>query len=132
MQVISGCISQRLRRKGLSEVTWDLSKLIEVGKVYELSDNTTLDIERTTEKVNELKVEAVHTKAQPGHHSSCPCCESSHPRGKCPAYGKECNNCGLKNHFAGTKNALLWVKSVSHVENQTILQENVSQKCLPK
>ena len=43
-QVISGCISQRLRRKGLSEVTWDLSKLIEVGKVYELSDNTALDM----------------------------------------------------------------------------------------
>ena len=71
--------------------------------MYELSDNTTLDIERTTEKVNELKVEAVHTKAQSGHCSSCPCCKSSHPRGKCPAYGKECNNCGFKYHFAGTK-----------------------------
>ena len=31
--------------------------------MYVLSDNTTLDIERTTEKVNELNVEAVHTKA---------------------------------------------------------------------
>ena len=102
-QVISGCISQRLRRKGLSEVTWDLPKLLEVGKVYELSDNTALDIERTTEKVNELRVDAVRSKAQSGHQSSCPSCKSSHPRGKCPAYGKECNNCGLTNHFAGTK-----------------------------
>ena len=30
------------------------------------------------------------------------------------------------------RNALLWVKSVSHVENQNNLQENVSQKYLPK
>ena len=71
--------------------------------MYELSDNTALDIERTTEKVNELKVEAVHTKAHPGQHSSCPCCKSSHPVGKCPAYGRECNDCGLRNYFAGTK-----------------------------
>ena len=71
--------------------------------MYELSDNTALDIERTTEKVNELKVQAINTRAQSGHHSSCPCCKSSHPRGKCPAYGKECNNCGLKNHFVSTK-----------------------------
>ena len=103
-QVICGCISQRLRLKGCSEVTWDLSKLIEVGKVYELSDNTALEIERTTEKVNELTLEAVHTKAQSIRtRSSCPCCKSSHPRGKCSAYGKERNNCGFKNHFAGTK-----------------------------
>ena len=62
-QVISGYLSQRLRRKGLSEVTWDLSKLIEIGKVYKLSDNTALDTEHTTEKINQLKVEEIHTKA---------------------------------------------------------------------
>ena len=46
-KVISGCISQRLRQKGLIEVTWDLSKLIEVGKVYELSDNTSLPLRKS-------------------------------------------------------------------------------------
>ena len=100
--------------------------------MYELSDSTALDIERTTEKVNELKVKAVYTKVQPGHHSSSPCCKSSHPRGKCPAYRRNVITVALEIILQVQRNALLWVKSVSHVENQTILQENASQKCFPK
>ena len=29
----------------------------------------------------------------------CKFCDSSHPRGKCPAYGKVCHVCNKKNHF---------------------------------
>ncbi|KAJ6643502.1 Hydroxyacyl-coenzyme A dehydrogenase, mitochondrial [Pseudolycoriella hygida] len=32
--------------------------------------------------------------------SSCRNCNYAHVVGKCPAYGKECNNCGKLNHFA--------------------------------
>ena len=38
---------------------------------------------RTTHKVND-----------------CDYCGCSHERGSCPAYGKTCNRCGRKNHFA--------------------------------
>ena len=29
----------------------------------------------------------------------CKFCDSSHPRGKCPAYGKICHVCNKRNHF---------------------------------
>jgi hypothetical protein len=31
--------------------------------------------------------------------SNCPFCTKNHPKGRCPAYGKECSYCGNKNHF---------------------------------
>lgn len=32
---------------------------------------------------------------------SCMYCGRDHARGACPAYGRECTNCGRRNHFAG-------------------------------
>ena len=32
--------------------------------------------------------------------SDCGYCGCSHDKGDCPAYGKTCNRCGRKNHFA--------------------------------
>ena len=32
-------------------------------------------------------------------YTDCKFCGKSHDKGKCPAYGKVCNNCGHKNHF---------------------------------
>ena len=37
-----------------------------------------------------------HTKTD---YTDCKFCGKSHGKGKCPAYGKVCNNCGRKNHF---------------------------------
>ena len=34
------------------------------------------------------------------NQTKCYGCGGSHQRGKCPAYGKTCNNCGIPNHFA--------------------------------
>ena len=32
--------------------------------------------------------------------SKCRFCGKSHPKGRCPAYGKTCGSCGFRNHFA--------------------------------
>ena len=32
--------------------------------------------------------------------SDCDYCAHSHDKSNCPAYGKTCNKCGMKNHFA--------------------------------
>ena len=54
-----------------------------------------------------LSVEAIHRsfknkskgfKSQTDY-TDCKFCGRSHDKGKCPAYGKVCNNCGRKNHF---------------------------------
>ena len=51
-----------------------------------------------------LSVEAIHRsfKSKSKSHTDytdCKFCGKSHDKGKCPAYGKACNNCGRKNHF---------------------------------
>ena len=59
-----------------------------------------------------LSVEAIHRNFKPKSKSKshtqshthtdytdCKFCGKSHDKGKCPAYGNVCNNCGHKNHF---------------------------------
>ena len=57
-----------------------------------------------------LSVEAIHrsfknkskSRSQSNtqtDYTDCKFCGKSHDKGKCPAYGKVCNNCGRKNHF---------------------------------
>ena len=56
-----------------------------------------------------ISVEAIHrgfrNKSKSKSHrrntdyTDCKFCGKSHDKGKCPAYGKVCNNCGCKNHF---------------------------------
>ena len=48
-----------------------------------------------------------HRERKPGRkpdtktrNKNCQRCGSSHERGKCPAYGKECHICKKMNHFA--------------------------------
>ena len=33
-------------------------------------------------------------------YPQCKFCNFSHDKGRCPAYGKRCNKCGMRNHFA--------------------------------
>ena len=57
-----------------------------------------------------LSVEAIHRSFKSKNlkskgfksqtdYTDCKFCGKSHDKGKCPAYGKVCNNCGRKNHF---------------------------------
>ena len=45
-----------------------------------------------------LKEPRQRTSAMP-HSRSCKYCGDTHPKGKCPAYGKTCAKCQKKNHF---------------------------------
>ena len=98
-QVISGCQSQKLRRKGLSEPTWDLTRLIDCGRAIETSDMQAKDIERATASTANMVLEDTSVNSLT---NNCTACGRRHAFGQCRAYGKECNNCGGKGHFALT------------------------------
>ena len=51
-------------------------------------------------------------KESPELIKKCKFCSFSHKRGSCPAYGKLCNNCKKKNHFAKRCN----VRTVNNVQ----------------
>ena len=46
--------------------------------------------------------------------SDCGYCGHSHDKGECPAYGKTCNRCSMKNHFA---------KKCKQTDNDSVTQQ---------
>lgn len=123
-QIIQGCRDHKLRIKALSEPTWNLNKVLQVGRAMELSEEQAATMEKGEQSVNRL------TKPKTGYHSSktksgkskakeqshhpqrqskdsetknCWNCGKSwpHPGGRknCSAYGKTCRKCGKSNHF---------------------------------
>lgn len=42
----------------------------------------------------------LHSEDQVSASCQCEKCGSKHPKKQCPAYGKQCHNCGKQNHFA--------------------------------
>ena len=89
-----------------------LAKAIEAGHASEKEINT---VQHEKEKSSKTK-----DPRKSSHHSDrdmikkCKFCNSSHQRGNCPAYGKRCRTCNLKNHFASGCSQ----KMVNQVEGQ--------------
>lgn len=110
-QIIAGCASKILRRQGLSEVAWTLTKLIDTGKALEKSDLHAKDIEKTA-GTNSGAVAALGRQKKPPRKpdksstetkKNCPACNREHGKqGTCPAVGRTCRNCGEEGHFANT------------------------------
>ena len=109
-----------MRRKALNEAATTLQALLEYGKILELTASQISALENTlTEGVNEIKSTEIEewngmewngmdfrNKGPSRSGSSnikCRNCGGSYPHagGKtcCPAYQKECNNCGKLGHF---------------------------------
>ncbi|XP_067949748.1 uncharacterized protein [Watersipora subatra] len=54
--------------------------------------------------------------ANKSYITNCKFCTYSHPRGRCPAYGKQCRKCGGANHFEKACNAAGPRQSVKAIE----------------
>ncbi len=115
-QIIHGCRSHKLRIKALSEPTWDLNKVLSVGRAMELSEEQAADIERAEHAVNRVAARPsrapkqkhkAHTRQKPQRQNpkkKCWNCGRDWPheggQTNCPAFGKTCSKCGKQNHFS--------------------------------
>ena len=82
----------------------DLNKVIQLCRRAEATKHYLTDMKIDKENAN------INTVQQPNHLAhknkngarvnNCKYCKSSHPKGACPAYGKECRNCHKMNHFS--------------------------------
>ncbi|XP_067951274.1 uncharacterized protein [Watersipora subatra] len=82
----------------------DLNKIIQLCRRAEATKHYLTDMKIDKENAN------INTVQQPNHLAhknkngarvnNCKYCKSSHPKGACPAYGKECRNCHKMNHFS--------------------------------
>ncbi|XP_067939984.1 uncharacterized protein [Watersipora subatra] len=82
----------------------DLNKVIQLCRRAEATKHYLTDMKINKENAN------INTVKQPTHLAyknkngvrvnNCKYCKSSHPKGACPAYGKECRNCHKMNHLS--------------------------------
>ena len=124
-KIIQTCLSSKLRTEYLSK-THTLDEIMAMGRTYESVNLQTKVIEGKTASsikkdndVNKLKYNAFGSKNKTSHQitskqkhqqaagyqpKTCYGCGGNWPhkggRQKCPAYGKTCNFCGWRNHFA--------------------------------
>ena len=115
-QIIQHCTSSKLRRKALSEPATTLQSLLEYGKTLEITEVQAASLEK--QEVN--RIHRCHGErsrknrngiAKPKDRGQwnetkapiCGCCGGTYPhpggREACPAYKKECRNCGKIGHF---------------------------------
>ena len=93
------CNSNQVRPKLLSEADLTLQKALEICRSFEQTQRQLRDINNSTEKTYAVSRSASQRK---GGLSNCKYCNRQHEfsKGKYPAYGKRCRNCGKQNHFA--------------------------------
>ena len=101
LKLISGIYQMEMKRKVFEanqSDKMDLDTTIEFIKNLEQIGKYTHKQEETMKYVDKNKENNKFRKSS--NPTTCGYCGRIHPRGKCPAYGKICNKCQRKNHFA--------------------------------
>ena len=99
-RVVVGIRNEKTRDVLFAEPKLDLPRAIEICNLHEGAEKAAEALKK------EADVCVVHKKKTPKRHEKskkvCSFCGYEHPfeKKKCPAYGKTCAKCGLKNHFA--------------------------------
>ena len=122
---LAGMKDRLLAEKAMTE-EFPLAKLVSVGSTRESSrsnveameGHSTSSIRRVPEehrgerenrqlapgmKLKKARKYSMRSKGEGDRKGSCSSCTSSHETGRCPARGRECFDCGEKNHFAKSK-----------------------------
>ena len=104
--IVCGTNHDAFREKLLRESGFTLSRGISAGHAAEETRKHAREILQLQSSADLHKINKLH---KPRHQvpnekskeiiKKCKFCNGSHPRGKCPAYGKSCLNCNRKNHF---------------------------------
>ena len=118
--LIIGLNDKKLQERLLRESNLELNKTVEICRIVEVTRSQAHVIQNNSAvnpdyKVGESRRQSSNNKKSqkesPELIKKCKFCSFSHKRGSFPAYGKLCNNCKKKNHFAKRCN----VKTVNNV-----------------
>ena len=106
--IVCGTKDNSLRERLLCECDVTLSKAISPNHAAEatrkyapeiLRSQPSADIDKIFKKKLNKSNHNTRNQNTRGFIKKCKFCDSSHPRGKCPAYGKVCHVCNERNHF---------------------------------
>ena len=106
LQLITGCADKKTQEVLLATPDINLEGALQTMRARETAQQESAKLSKPPQGINE----AVHAigkgpqqpnrSAQMQSKDKCYSCGETHPRGKCPAHGKECNKCHKLNHFA--------------------------------
>ena len=98
--IVIGICNEKTRNTLFAEPDLTLARAIELCNLHEGAEKATAMLKKETDicvlKTGRRKHFDKHDDRK---SDSCKYCGSKHEYGRCPAYGKECNNCGKRNHF---------------------------------
>ena len=118
--LIIGLNAKKVQERLLRESNLDLNKTVEICRTVEVPRSEAHGTQNNSAvnpyyNVDEIRRQSSNNKKSqkesPESIKKRKFCSFSHKRGSCPAYGKRCNNCKKKNHFAKCCN----VKIVNNV-----------------
>ena len=99
-----GISDSALQKKLLQEASLTLEKCLNICRAAEAANSQLKQIShQSPEAVHQLKHRGKpQSKGQQRQQQDCKYCGRKHERNeqKCPAYGKTCDNCSMKNHFS--------------------------------
>ena len=110
-QIVMGVVSNVVREKLLDQAALTLNTAVDLCRSSEVTGQLMMGMSATNDPI-----QPVHAVKQKGHrsthtnrsdkhvhknnHKCCKYCGNSHEPRKCQAYGRFCNKCGMKNHYA--------------------------------
>ena len=105
-QIIRGCKSRELQKRGLNRGDLTLEQLLDFGRSLELTEQAHKHIHQATAQLDRVSLHGARGKPSRGAgkttrgRPSCGNCGYQHaPNARCPAQGKQCDGCGKWNHF---------------------------------
>ncbi|XP_036347627.1 uncharacterized protein LOC118757007 [Rhagoletis pomonella] len=134
-RIVLGTNDKRLQKKLLDTHELTMEMAVDLARSAELSNQQVARMQGSSEVVdlvrkNPGKGGTEAQRSEPNHHKeckkgniNCKFCGRTHLRGKCPAFGKFCNNCRGTNHFASVckKKSVKEIKLENKNENETYL-----------
>lgn len=103
-RLVFGLISDRLKERLLRAPDMTLERAMGDIRASEITQAQLSQVamgDKTTASVAKIAAKSEGAKSNgEAAKFTCKFCGYQHSKGKCPAYGKTCNKCGGKNHFA--------------------------------
>ena len=89
-----------LRSRLLKEADLTLEKAVDMCRGDEITASQIKTLAQPAQPELGLQLLKNNSKFTTRRKQQCEWCRETHPQGQCPAFGKYCDKCGKRNHFA--------------------------------
>ena len=99
-RIVCGICDDRTRSRLLKEADLTLEKAVDMCRADEITASQIKTLAQPAQPELGLQLLKNNSKFTTRRKQECGWCGETHPQGQCPAFGKYCDKCGKRNHFA--------------------------------